>query len=108
MNYGLLKWDPCELWERREKGVFRAAHPHTPLLGQCPHAYFFILRIINILQRTHILIRFLCDCGEKYFSANENMMKYKMLTWEFMRMLCGWLVFDKVRLVSDGKAITLH
>ena len=22
-----LKWDPCELQERREKGVFRAAHP---------------------------------------------------------------------------------
>ena len=31
-----LKWDPCELQERREKGVFRAAHPHTPFLGQCP------------------------------------------------------------------------
>ena len=31
-----LKWDPCELWQRREKGVFRAAHPHTPFLGQCP------------------------------------------------------------------------
>ena len=31
-----LKWDPCELQERHEKGVFRAAHPHTPFLGQCP------------------------------------------------------------------------
>ena len=31
-----LKWDPCERQERHEKGVFRAAHPHTPLLGQCP------------------------------------------------------------------------
>ena len=31
-----LKWDPCELQERREKGVFRAAHPYTPFLGQCP------------------------------------------------------------------------
>ena len=31
-----LKWDPCERKERREKGVFRAAHPHTPFLGQCP------------------------------------------------------------------------
>ena len=31
-----LKWDPCERQERREKGVFRAAHPHTPILGQCP------------------------------------------------------------------------
>ena len=31
-----LKWDPCELQERREKGVFRTAHPHTPFLGQCP------------------------------------------------------------------------
>ena len=31
-----LKWDPCELQERRDKGVFRAAHPHTPFLGQCP------------------------------------------------------------------------
>ena len=31
-----LKWDPCERQERREKGVFRAAHPHTPFLGQCP------------------------------------------------------------------------
>ena len=31
-----LKWDPCELQERREKGVFRAAHPRTPFLGQCP------------------------------------------------------------------------
>ena len=27
-----LKWDSCELQERREKGVFRAAHPHTPFL----------------------------------------------------------------------------
>ena len=31
-----LKWDPCERQERREKGVFRATHPHTPFLGQCP------------------------------------------------------------------------
>ena len=31
-----LKWDPCERQEGREKGVFRAAHPHTPFLGQCP------------------------------------------------------------------------
>ena len=31
-----LKWDPCELQERREKGVSRAAHPHTLFLGQCP------------------------------------------------------------------------
>ena len=31
-----LKWNPCERQERREKGVFRAAHPHTPFLGQCP------------------------------------------------------------------------
>ena len=31
-----LKWDPCELQEGREKAVFRAAHPHTPFLGQCP------------------------------------------------------------------------
>ena len=31
-----LKGDPCERQERREKGVFRAAHPHTPFLGQCP------------------------------------------------------------------------
>ena len=31
-----LKWDPCELQVRREKGVFRAAHPHTPFVGQCP------------------------------------------------------------------------
>ena len=29
-------WDPCELPERRKKGVFRAAHPRTPFLGQCP------------------------------------------------------------------------
>ena len=29
-------WDPCEWQERREKGVFRAAHPHTPFLSQCP------------------------------------------------------------------------
>ena len=31
-----LKWDPCERQERHEKGVFRAAHPHTPFLGQSP------------------------------------------------------------------------
>ena len=31
-----LKWDPCEQQERHEKGVFRAAHPHTTFLGQCP------------------------------------------------------------------------
>ena len=33
-----LKWDPCKLQERPEfeKGVFRAAHPHTHFLGQCP------------------------------------------------------------------------
>ena len=36
VNYRLLIWDPCELRERREKGVFRAAHPHTPFLGQYP------------------------------------------------------------------------
>ena len=37
LNWGYcLKWDPCELRERREKGVFRAAHPRTPFLGQCP------------------------------------------------------------------------
>ena len=28
--------EACELQERRENGVFRAAHPHTPFLGQCP------------------------------------------------------------------------
>ena len=33
-----LKWDPCELRERLEKGVFRAAHPHTRFLGQCQPA----------------------------------------------------------------------
>ena len=32
-----LKWGPCELQERREKGVFKAAYPHTPYLGQYPH-----------------------------------------------------------------------
>ena len=32
----LLEMGPCELQERREKGVFRAAHPRTPFLGQCP------------------------------------------------------------------------
>ena len=37
-----LKWDPCELQERREKGVFRAAHPHTPFLGQCPPGLMII------------------------------------------------------------------
>ena len=31
-----LKWDPCELQERHEKGVFRATHPRTPFLGQYP------------------------------------------------------------------------
>ena len=31
-----LKWDPYERQKRREKGVFRAAHPYTPFLGQCP------------------------------------------------------------------------
>ena len=31
-----LKWDPCELKARREKGFFRAAHPHTFFLGQWP------------------------------------------------------------------------
>ena len=41
-----LKWDPCELQERREKGVFRAAHPHTPFLGQCPPGYQPPLRTI--------------------------------------------------------------
>ena len=30
------KWDPCELQEKHEKGVVRAAHPHTTFLGQCP------------------------------------------------------------------------
>ena len=34
-----LKWDPCERQERREKGVFRAAHPHTPFQDQCPPGY---------------------------------------------------------------------
>ena len=32
-----LKWDPCELKERCEKGVFSAAHPHTAFLVQCHH-----------------------------------------------------------------------
>ena len=31
-----LKWDPCELQERREKGVFRAAHPPYPLSRSLP------------------------------------------------------------------------
>ena len=30
VNYGLLKWDPCEPQERREEGVFRVAHPNNP------------------------------------------------------------------------------
>ena len=41
-----LKWDPCERQERREKGVFRAAHPHTPFLGQCPPGVYHL----NMLQ----------------------------------------------------------
>ena len=28
--------DSCKLQKRRETGVVRAAHPHTPFLGQCP------------------------------------------------------------------------
>ena len=32
----LFEMWPCERQERREKGVFRATHPHTPFLGQCP------------------------------------------------------------------------
>ena len=35
-NCGLLKRGSCELRVRHEKGVFKAAHPHTPFLGQCP------------------------------------------------------------------------
>ena len=36
-----LKWDPpCELRKRREKGVFRAALPHTFFLGQYPRVSF--------------------------------------------------------------------
>ena len=30
-----LKWESYELWERPGK-FFRAAHPHTPFVGQCP------------------------------------------------------------------------
>ena len=26
----VAQWDPCELRERREEGVFRAAHPYNP------------------------------------------------------------------------------
>ena len=39
MNWlSCLKWDPCEMQERRAKGVFRTKHPHrpTPFLNQCP------------------------------------------------------------------------
>ena len=39
----LLEMDPCERQERREKGVFRAAHPHTPFLGQCPPGFQTII-----------------------------------------------------------------
>ena len=46
--------DPRKLQERREKGVFRAAHPHTPFLGQwaagcvfCPWARVSRPRCIN-------------------------------------------------------------
>ena len=50
-----LKWDLCKLKARREKGVFRAAHPHTPFLGQCPPGYFCLrlppIIIIPILYK---------------------------------------------------------
>ena len=38
-------WDPCELQERHEKGVFRAAHPHTPFLGQCPLGELYVFEV---------------------------------------------------------------
>ena len=31
-----LNWRCCERQERREKGILRAAHPHTPFSGACP------------------------------------------------------------------------
>ena len=46
-----LKWDPCELQERREKEVFRAAHPHTPFLGQCPPGNYLVASFGQILPR---------------------------------------------------------
>ena len=63
-----LKWDPCELHERCEKGVFRAAHPHAPFLGQSPppprkavHTFstFWIKLWIEILQEKHESFLFL-------------------------------------------------
>ena len=31
-----LNWGSCERQVRREKGVLRAAHPHTPFSSECP------------------------------------------------------------------------
>ena len=34
-----LECGSCEQQERHEKGVLRAAHPHTPFSGECPLGY---------------------------------------------------------------------
>ena len=35
--------------ERREKGVFRAAHPHTPFLGQSPPPPPGLMHIVSVI-----------------------------------------------------------
>ena len=44
----LLERDPCEQ-ERRERVVFRAAHPHTHFLGECPLGLGLGVRIMSVL-----------------------------------------------------------
>ena len=36
MNGLSLNWGSCERQERREKGILRAAHPHTPFQVSAP------------------------------------------------------------------------
>ena len=60
--------EACELQERRENGVFRAAHPHTPFLGQCPPGTELIQNdstgayLGPMILRRHYLAR-LYHCG---------------------------------------------
>ena len=68
-----LKWDPCELQERREKGIFRAAHPHTPFLGQCPPLEWPI--IVDILNTPNILQLNFSDNKSEYCRKSFNLLQ---------------------------------
>ena len=91
-----LKWDPSELQERHEKGVFRAAHPHIPFLSQClpPGSYLISVPLapaIHPIQQCwqHTYIINLHSVRETVVSILPEWINFSE-TFRLSCLFCSW------------------